>query len=88
MSNHDLPGNDYAAVAKFRLEGVHDQQSNDGMTDATMIAAALDAQSQATLALAFEQRTANLLHAYGLEFQNPTAVYDEIQTRLGLGETK
>lgn len=42
MSNPHLPGNDYVAVAKFRIEGVHDQQSEDGQTDATMIAAALN----------------------------------------------
>ena len=63
MSNHDMQGNDYVSVAKFRMEGVHDWQSDEGITDATLICAALDAQTQATLALAFEQRTANLIRS-------------------------
>lgn len=53
--------NTHIAMAKFRQEGVHDWQSDEGMTDATLIATALDAQAEATLALAFEQRTANLI---------------------------
>lgn len=61
MSNHDMPGNDYVAMAKFRLEGVHDQQSDEGLTEVTLIAAAMDAQTQATLAAAYELRTANLI---------------------------
>lgn len=63
MSNNDMQGNDYASVAKFRLEGVHDWQTEQGQTDATLICAALDVQAQATLALAYEQRTANLIAA-------------------------
>jgi len=54
-------GNTHVATAKFRQEGVHEWQSEQGITDATLIAAALDAQTEATLALTYEQRTANLI---------------------------
>lgn len=66
----DMPGNDYASVVKFRLEGVHDWQSEEGATDATNLAAALDAQATATLALAYEQRTANLIALYNMTESN------------------
>lgn len=51
----------HPAVAKFRQEGVHDWQSEEGSTDATNLAAILDAQVEATLALAYAQDTANLI---------------------------
>ena len=60
---------------------------NDGRA---MHAAAL-AQTEATLALAFEARTANLLAAYTYGIVGPSnESVDEstIITRLGLGETK
>ncbi|UYL88378.1 hypothetical protein SEA_EVEPICKLES_91 [Arthrobacter phage EvePickles] len=53
--------NTHVAMAKFRQEGVHEWQAEEGSTDATNLAAALDAQTEATLALAYEQRTANLI---------------------------
>ena len=53
--------NTHPAVAKFRQEGVHEWQSDEGLTDATSIATILDAQVEASLALAHEQRTANLI---------------------------
>lgn len=53
--------NPHISTAQFRLEGVHLWQGDTGSTDATEIAAALDAQAEATLALAYEQRTANLI---------------------------
>ncbi|MDN6530301.1 MAG: hypothetical protein L0K67_14680 [Brevibacterium sp.] len=56
---NSLPGNDHAAVSKFCTEGLHEWQEREGETDATCIALALDANTEATLALAFEQRTAN-----------------------------
>lgn len=58
---NDLPGNGYVAVSKFRTEGLHEWQGDEGMTDATHITTAIDANTQATLALAFEQRTAILI---------------------------
>lgn len=60
-SMNSLPGNGHAAVSKFRTEGLHEWQEREGETDATCIALALDANTEATLALAFEQRTANLI---------------------------
>jgi len=53
--------NTHIAVARLRQEGVHEWQSEEGSTDTTNIAAALDAQTEATLALAYEQRTSNLI---------------------------
>lgn len=89
MSN-DLPGNDFLAVAKFRLEGVHDQQGDEGLTDAAMLAAAIDAQVQATLALAYEQRTANLIAFLGDGGHGDAyrLLQEQIVTRLGLDEVQ
>lgn len=61
----DTANNTHVATAKFRQEGVHDWQADEGSTDATNIAAALDAQAEATLALVYEQRTANLIAVFG-----------------------
>lgn len=56
-----MTSNPHVATAKFLQNGVHDWQSDWGSTDATNLAAMLDAQTEATLALAYEQRTANLI---------------------------
>lgn len=86
---NSLPGNDHAAVSTFRTEGLHEWQSGEGETDATCIATAIDANTEATLALAFEQRTANLvawraqLDRAGLDYQ-ATDLYSEIEARLGM----
>ena len=56
-----MSSNTHVATAKFRQEGVHEWQFEEGSTDATNLAAAMDAQAEATLALAYEQRTANLI---------------------------
>lgn len=56
--------NTHFATAKFRQEGVHEWQAEEGSTEATNLAAAIDAQTEATLALAYEQRTANLISAF------------------------
>lgn len=58
---NSLPGNDHAAVSKFRTEGLHEWQGDEGMTDATLIGTAIDANTEATLALAHEKRTENLI---------------------------
>lgn len=86
-----LPGNDHAAVAKFHTEGVHEWQGREGETDATCIAMAIDANTEATLALAFEQRTANLVHAYEVSLRAQSAfpladLHAQIADRLVLGE--
>ena len=54
----------HPSVAKLRQEGVHEWQLFEGSTDATNLAAILDAQVEATLALVYEQRTANLIAAF------------------------
>lgn len=85
---NSLPGNDHAAVSKFRTEGLHEWQAEEGQTDATCIAVAIDANTEATLALAFEQRTANLVALYtaGPKFDS---LHSQIVDRLGLnGDTK
>jgi hypothetical protein len=41
-------------MTKFRQEGVHEWQAEEGSTDATQLATILDAQVEATLALAYE----------------------------------
>jgi len=56
-----MSSNTHMSMTKFRQEGVHEWQADEGSTDATNIAAAIDAQTEATLALAYEQRTANLM---------------------------
>lgn len=53
--------NDHAARAVRNIEGLHDYQTEEGMTDESMLTVAIEAQVQATLALVDEQRTANLI---------------------------
>lgn len=90
-----MPGNEHAANSKFLTEGLHAWQGAEGETDATCIAAALDAQTQATLALAYEQRTQTLLAAATATFADGSAMFPaqidsarrQIAPRLGLDET-
>lgn len=88
---NSLPGNDHAAVSKFRTEGVHEWQSREGETDATCIAMAIDANTEATLALAFEQRTRALIELAGFyandgHREHGLPVLKEINARLGMTE--
>ena len=88
MTMNDLPGNDNVAVSKFLTEGVHDWQADEGQTDATQLATALDAHTQATLALAFEQRTATLVNVVRMfadlgMAEHTTGIIDAITDRLG-----
>lgn len=83
-----LKGNPHAHYAESHADTLEDWMGSDGVTDATMIAVALDAQTQATLAVAYEQRTVALL-AYS---QHPLATEEDRQEaqhqawqRLGLG---
>ena len=88
---NDTMNNTHVAMAKFRQEGVHEWQAEEGSTDATNLAATLDAQVEATLALAYEQRTANLIALYadanngavtsGVDYGK---LADQIKERLGL----
>ena len=63
-------------------------------SDLANIGARLEAQAHATLALAFEQRTANLIALFdangekGLHEIDYPALRNLILTRLGLGDTK
>lgn len=88
--------NTHIATAKFRQEGVHEWQSREGDTDATNLAAALDALTEATLAVAYEQQTANMI-AYQANVErsymqpikyprsaNAGALNADINERLGL----
>lgn len=52
---------DHAAKALRNLDGLHDYQAEEGMTDESMLTVAIEAHVQATLALVEEQRTANLI---------------------------
>lgn len=52
---------DHTAKALRNVEGLHDYQAEEGMTDESMLTVAIEAQVQATLALVDEQRTANLI---------------------------
>lgn len=83
----ETTSNTHVATAKFRQEGVHEQQGYEGATDATMLAAVIDAQVEATLAVAYEQRTANLISLMSLRLA-VGAPFGEIEKslmeRLGL----
>lgn len=52
---------DHVAEALVHVDDVHNWQSDEGITEATLIASALIAQAEATLALVEQQRIANLL---------------------------
>lgn len=81
-----MPGNDHAANSKFLTEGLHAWQGVEGETDATCIALAVDANTEATLALAYEQRTIALIE-YAKVADDETADrlwVDHIAPRLGL----
>jgi len=52
---------DHTAEAIRNIDGLHDYQSEEGMTDESMLTVAVEAQAHATLALVEQQRIANLL---------------------------
>lgn len=59
-----LPGNPHAEETLSQYHYIGESwMSEEGMTDATMVAGAIHTQALATLALAHEQRTANLIAA-------------------------
>ena len=77
--------NPHLDATKGWLEYSAEQNPDNG--GRAMHAAAL-AQAEATLALAYEQRTANLLE-YAINVDDKhLALYAEIESRLGLGDTK
>ena len=69
-------------------EGVHEWQTHEGVTDATLLAAALEANTQAQLAIVYELETQNLLAAWndtapqvtGLDYK---AIHRELLDRFG-----
>ena len=52
---------DHAANARRNIDGLHDYQAEEGMTDESMLTVAIEAQVHATLALVEQQRIANLI---------------------------
>lgn len=89
MSN--LPGNQFAEDHDEMYHNIGQTVvSEEGQTDATLIWSAIENHATATLALAFEQRTATLVHALLSDSLVTDGKYDEIQAevrqRLGLGE--
>ena len=84
-------------AASCRPELVDEDLANEGylarkgVTNGTMQFSALNRIAEATLALAYEQKTANLIAAYTYGIVGPSnESVDEstIITRLGLGDTK
>ena len=87
MSN--LPGNPFAEDHDFMYHSIGDTVVSEiGQTDATLIWSAIENHATATLALAYEQRTANLITLAQFEREPISPDYDmeTIYNRLGLGE--
>lgn len=82
---------DHAGAARARLGWVEEWQSRESDSDATQIANVLAAQVHATLALADEQRTANLIAWLAFQMSTKRGIsHDtghEIAVRLGLTPT-
>lgn len=97
----------YDAAATERPQLTNEEVANEhylgaeGITDETMQFSALNRISEATLALAYEQRTASLISLFQLGKENLSEFFDataldhtdrdalaqQIATRLGLNET-
>ncbi|ALG28038.1 hypothetical protein AOZ07_02845 [Glutamicibacter halophytocola] len=89
MSN--LPGNPFADTHEETYHQVGQGMVADlGQTEATLIWSAIENHATATLALAYEQRTATLVHALLSDSLVTDGKYDELQAevreRLGLGD--
>lgn len=82
-----LPGNPYADSHEEMYHQVGQGMVADlGQTEATLIWSAIENHAQATLALAYEQRTANLI-AYVEKIDDQTLIVGrcaDIAHRLGL----
>lgn len=82
-----MKGNDHVTKSRFIQEAVHEWAGRTGQTDATCIATALEALTEATLAVAHEQRM-NTLALLASSEVLPTATAEESVTatlREGLG---
>lgn len=88
----DLPGNSFADAHEETYHQVGQEMVADmGQTEATLIWSAIENHATATLALAYEQRTANLIALADLTMHgglNPDYDMETIYNRLGLGATK
>jgi hypothetical protein len=73
---------DHAEKARMELDFLHEWMSEEGQTDATQLASVLEAQVHATLALADEQRIANLI-AFAAE-KGETAVGNAARRQAGV----
>lgn len=69
-----IPGNSHARDAESTVDFVNEWMGDEGWTDATMLATVVVAHTQATLALAYEQRTANLIAAVTATFADGSAM--------------
>lgn len=72
----------HAQQAEDHIDWVHQWQEIEGSTDATEIAGAILAQVHATLALAEQQRIANLIALLQYTGRIPEAAAHEIQDEL------
>jgi hypothetical protein len=82
-----LPGNPLVGHIIGGIDVLSEWMEREGETDATMIAVALDRQAEATLALAFEQRTATLLQLaihQDRAGKIGDAYFEQVASRLGL----
>ena len=90
----DLANNPHLDDAVTALESVRGWQTEEGATDATELAAALDANAEASLAVAYEARTANLIAFYDLgpeagdQRDTWVELRQAIAERLAIGVTK
>ncbi|MBO3663701.1 hypothetical protein [Microbacterium stercoris] len=83
MGEHEKA--DHAAQARQHIDWVHEWQSEEGATEATHLATALVAQAEATLALAEQQRIANLIAFLATRPDNHTQGRLQTEIRKGLG---
>lgn len=82
----DFPGNPHAENCRRSIaEAGESIIAPEGMTDGTIAWTGMTHLADATLALAYEQRTANLIAAYGT---SDLIEFDTILARLGLDDTK
>lgn len=93
MSN--LPGNPWTDYAVHNMQMAGTANNNGDYTRSQMLSH--EASTNATLALAYEQRTANLIalatavDTNGVYFLDPDLVHiaqGQLRERLGLGDTK
>jgi hypothetical protein len=75
---------DHIGKALRNVEGLHDYQSEEGISDESMLTVAIEAQVHATLALAEQQRIANLI-AFQRSFPNSPKATEAIRAEIERG---